>query len=70
MVVTFAVERLLLCEWSDALGREHRETFAPEQLELVETSIPLWIRAVTRLSERWSVVALCLNELGPASLSQ
>ena len=59
MVVCFAVEPILLCKWMDAVGRDRRGTFSPRQLQLVEHAYPVWMRAVERLSRRYSIVTLC-----------
>lgn len=58
MAVKFKIDALLLCIWTDPKGRTQRETFAPEQLELVGRESPAWLLALSRLSSRWNVVAI------------
>ena len=59
MTVKFEIDQLLLCAWIDSGGRTRRATYSPEQLDLVHTDSPVWLKVLLRLSSRWPVVAAC-----------
>lgn len=59
MAVKFEVDELLLCAWIDAAGRTRRQTYSPDQVDLVHSDSMIWLKVFLRLSTRWPVVAAC-----------
>ena len=57
MSVEALVGNLLLCTWVEPSGRTRRGTFSWHELRSAGSAAPVWLAALQRLSDRWSIVA-------------